>query len=60
VQIDVEDVHIPSEITSDVDLIESSMPTLDEIHIHEENISDVQDALVESSSPIPDYILSMY
>jgi len=43
-------------VTSDDDLIESSTPTLDEIHVHEENINDIQDILVESSSPIPDDI----
>ena len=49
----IEGVHSPSEVTSDVDdLIEFSTLTLDEIHVYEENISNVQDALVESSSPI--------
>ena len=49
----IEDVHSPSEVTSNVDdLIESNTLTLNEIHVNEENISDVQDALVESSSPI--------
>ena len=48
----IENVQISSEITSDVDeLIKSSTPALDEIHIHEESISDVQDALVESNTP---------
>ena len=38
----VEDVHITSEVTSDVDeLVKSSAPTLEETHIHEENINDV-------------------
>ena len=32
----VEDAHIPYEVTSDVDLIKTSTPTLDETHIHEE------------------------
>jgi len=49
----VENVHSPSEVTSDVDdLIEYSTLTFDEIHVNEESISNVQDALVESSSPI--------
>jgi len=53
----VDDVHIPSEVTSNVDdLIKSSTPTLEEIHVHEESISDVQDAKVESSIHIPDDI----
>jgi len=44
----VDDVHIPSEITNDVDeLVKSSILALDKTHIHEESISDVQDALVE-------------
>ena len=49
----VEDVHIHSEVTSDVvdDLIKYNTPTLDEIHVHEESISEDQDALVESSKP---------
>jgi len=48
----VKDVHILSEVTSDVnELIKSSTPALDEIYVHEESISDVQDALVESSTP---------
>ena len=35
----VEDVHIPSEVTNDVDeLVKSSTPTLDETHIHVESI----------------------
>ena len=33
--------------------IQSNIPAFDEIHFHEENISDVQDALFESSTPIP-------
>jgi len=41
----VENVHIPFEVTSNVDeLVKTSIPTLDETHVHEENISDVQDA----------------
>jgi len=56
----VEDVHIPSEITSDVDeLIKSSTPILDEIHVHEESISYVQDALNESSTPSHDVRCSL-
>ena len=51
----VEDVHIAFEVTSDVDdLINASTPTLEVTHVHEENISDIQNALVESSTPIPD------
>jgi len=43
----VEDVHIPSEVTSDVnDLVNSSTPALDVIHVHEKSIGDVHDALV--------------
>jgi len=52
----VEDVYIPSEITSDVDLIKSNTLALDETPIHEESISDVQDALVKPSTPISDDI----
>ena len=53
----VKDAHIPSKVTSDVDdLIKSRTPILDEIHVHEEIISDIQDALVESRTPIPDDI----
>ena len=39
----VEDVHIPSEVISDVidDLIKSSTSILDETPVHEESISDV-------------------
>jgi len=52
-----EDVHITSEVTSDVDeLVKTSTPILDQTRIHEENISDVQNALVNSSTPIPDDI----
>jgi len=41
----VENVHIPFEVTSNVDeLVKTSIPTLDETHVHEENISNVQDA----------------
>ena len=51
----VEDVHIPSEVTSNVDdLVKSCTPTLDETHIHKENINDDHDALVESSTLMPD------
>ena len=55
----VEDVHIPSVVTSDVvdELIKSSTPALDEIHVHEEIISNVQDALVESSIPSHDVVV---
>jgi len=52
----VEDVHIFSKDISDDDLIKSGTPTLDEIHVHKENINDVQNALVESSIPIPNDI----
>jgi len=53
----VEDVHILSKFTSDVDeLVKASTPPFEEIHVHEENISDVQNALVESSTRIPDDI----
>ena len=52
----VEAVHIPSEVTNDNDLIESSRLTIDEIHVYEENISNIHDALVEFSSPIYDDI----
>jgi len=38
----VEDVHILSEATSDVDeLVKASIPTFEEIHVHEENITDI-------------------
>jgi len=51
----IENFHIPSKVTGDVnELIKSSTPTLDEIHVHEENISDIQNALVESSIPSHD------
>jgi len=50
----VENVHIPFEVTNDVELVKTSVPTLNESHIHEENISDVQDALTESSTLKPD------
>ena len=51
----VEDVHISSEVTSDVDkLVKSRALTLDETHVHEESIITVQDALVESSTPLHD------
>ena len=51
----IEDVHVPFEIISDVDeLIKSSTLTLDETHVHEEGIINVQDALVESSTPLHD------
>ena len=55
----VEDVHISSEIISDVDeLVKTSTPILYETHIHEESIIDVQDALVESSTFIHDIDIS--
>ena len=39
----VEDVYIPSEVINNVDeLVKSSTPALDEIHVHEESISDVR------------------
>jgi len=52
----VENVHIPSEITSDVvdNLVKSSTLTLDEPHVYKESISGVQDALLKSSTPILD------
>jgi len=51
----VDNVHIHFEITSDVDeIVKTSTPTLDEVHIHKKNNSDVWDALVESNTPIPD------
>ena len=39
----VKNVHIPSEVTSDTvdELIKSTTPIFDEIHVHEESISDV-------------------
>ena len=38
----VEDVHVPSEITSDVDeFVKASTPTFEETYVHEENISNV-------------------
>jgi len=44
-------------LTSDVDeLIKASKTTFEEIHIHEESISDVQDTLAESSTHILDDI----
>ena len=53
----VEDVHVTLEVTSDVyELVKTSTPTLDETHIHEGNINDVQDALVESNTLTPDDI----
>ena len=56
----IEDVHLPSESTSDVDeLIKFSTLALDEIHVHEESISYVQDALVESSTPSHDFRCSL-
>jgi len=51
----VANVHIPSEVTNDVDkLVKSSTPALEETHVHEESISDVQDALVKSSTSARD------
>jgi len=57
----VEDVHIPSEATSDIvdELLKSSTPTLDGIHVHEESISDIQDALIESDTPSHDVRCSL-
>ena len=56
----IEDVNLPSEATSDVDeLIKFSTLALDEIHVHEESISDVQDALVECSAPSHDIRCSL-
>jgi len=53
----IEDVHITSEVTSGVDeLVKTSTPTLDETHIHKENINDIQDVQVESSTPTSDDI----
>ena len=52
----VENVHIPFEVTNDDELVKSSTLTLDETHVHEESISNIHDALVESSTPIPDDI----
>jgi len=55
----VEDVHIPSEVASDVDdLVKSSTLILDETRIHEESISDIQDALVEFNTPM--LMISMF
>jgi len=43
----VKDIHITFEFTSDVDeLVKTRTLTLDETHIHEENINDIQDTLV--------------
>jgi len=53
----IEDVHISSQVTNDVDeLVKSSTPVLDETHVHEESISDVQNTLVKSSTPALDEI----
>jgi len=38
----------------------SSTPALDEIHVYEESISDVHDALVESSTPSHDVRCSLF
>ena len=50
----VEDVHISSEISSDIvdELIKSSITALDEINVHDESISDVHDEIVESSNTL--------
>ena len=52
----IEDVHISSEVTSDVvdELVKSNIPKLNKTRVHEENVSDIQDALVEPSTLIPD------
>jgi len=52
----IENVYIPSEVISDVnELVKISTSTLDETHVHEENISDdIQNALFKSSTLIPD------
>ena len=54
----VEDVYVPSEITSVVDdtLIHFSTPILNEIHVSSESISDAVNVLVDSSIHIPDDI----
>ena len=54
----VEDIHIHSEVTSDVvdDLVKFSTLTLYETHVHKESVSVVHDILVESSTLIPDDI----
>ena len=50
----VEDVHIHSVVTNNVDeLVKTSTPARDETHVHE-SISDVQNALVKSSTPALD------
>jgi len=48
----VEDIHIPYEVTNDVvdELVKSSISALDKTHVFVESISDIQDALVESST----------
>jgi len=50
------DVHIPSEVTSDIldELVKSNTPALEEIHVREESIIGVQDTLLESSIPSHD------
>ena len=50
----VKDVYVPSDIISVVE--DSSITTLNEIHIFFEGISDVVDALLESNTPLPDDI----
>jgi len=51
----VEDVYIPSGVTSDVDeLVNTNIPTLDETHVHEESMNDVHYSLVKSSTPAVD------
>ena len=49
----IEDVHIPSEVTNDVDdeIVKSSTPALNDTHVHEKIISDIQGALVKVSTP---------
>jgi len=39
----IENVHIPSEVTSDIvdELVKTSTPTFDETRVREENISDI-------------------
>ena len=50
-------IYISLEVTGDIDeLVKTSTLTLNETHIHEKNISDVHDALVEFSTPIYDDI----
>ena len=54
------DVHIPFEVTSDVDeLIKSSTPALNKIYVHKVSINDVQNALLEFSIPSDDVRCSL-